>query len=288
MFKKQNLDIEPSSLPVLIFLKDNGRASVTQIASALNFTHPAVIHLLKKMEKRKLLSVFGDEGDRRKRLVKLSSYGYEVLDSSSALLEEITLSVTELFSSAGYDYINVMDSLEKSLDNKTLYVRIEERIKKRNMDSVEILRYSPQLKDKFKSINVEWLERYFKVEQEDERILNNPGEIISSGGEIFFASIDGNIIGTCAMIKKSEQEFELAKMAVTEKARGRQAGKKLALAAIGFAYSEGAASIVLETNQKLNAAVRLYESLGFEYVKASDESKYKRTTVKMKMDLKNI
>lgn len=288
LFKSQNLDIEPSWLPLLIYLEDNGNASVTEIASAMNFTHPAVIHLLNKMENRKLILVFGDKDDRRKRLVKLSDYGRKILDSSSSLLEEIRLSVVDLFNSGGCNYLNVMDSLERSLEEKNLLLRIEERIKKRHIDSVDILKYSPQFKDNFKSLNIEWLEKYFAVEPEDERVLNNPEDIILKGGEIFFASIEGNVVGTCAMIKKNENEYELAKMAVTEKARGRQAGKKLALAAIGFAYSNGAASIVLETSQKLNAAVRLYEDLGFEYAEASEASKYKRTTMKMKMDLKNI
>ena len=40
--------------------------------------------------------------------------------------------------------------------------------------------------EKFKSLNLEWLDRYFKVEPIDELVLNNPErEIVDKGGFIF-------------------------------------------------------------------------------------------------------
>jgi ribosomal protein S18 acetylase RimI-like enzyme len=75
-------------------------------------------------------------------------------------------------------------------------------------------------------------------------------------------------------------------MAVTEKAQGKQAGKKLALAVIGFAYSKGAKSVILETSSILRTAISLYESIGFKNVPGSFDSKYSRTTLRMKLDLK--
>ena len=285
IFRSQNLDIEPSWLPVLLYLDENDSASVSEIAAAMYFTHPAVIHLLKQMEKRRLLETFTDAGDKRKRIVKLSGTGVNVLSTAGPLLNEIKLSVGDLMNSGSYNFVFLMDYLEEALGGKNFYRLTEERIKKRMIDSVDILKYSPRYKEQFKLLNTEWLEKYFNVEPEDERILNNPKDIISGGGEIFFASLNGNIIGTCAVIKKNGEEYELAKMAVTEKARGKQAGKKLALAAIGFAYSKGAKFLVLETSQKLHAAVGLYENLGFEYISNDGVSKYERTTIKMKMDL---
>ena len=65
-----------------------------------------------------------------------------------------------------------------------------EKNKKRLLDSVEILRYSPRYKNDFMQLNYEWLNKYFRVEEEDKKILSNPEEvIINKGGEIFFARI---------------------------------------------------------------------------------------------------
>ncbi len=285
IFKSQNINIEPSLLPVLLYLNENESASVQELASALNFTHPAVIHLLKQMSKRDMVDTFADRDDGRKRMIRLSGNGKKILDSAEDVLDEIRISVKELVGSPGYDFMVIMDQLEKTLNEKTLIKRTEERIKQKLMSLVDILKFTPAHKEQFKLLNLEWLEKYFKVESEDERILNNPESIVSDGGEIFFASLNNEIIGTCAVIKKNAGEFELAKMAVAEKAQGKQAGKKLALAAIGFAYSNGAKSLVLETSRKLPAAVGLYERLGFEYLHDNPESKFERATFKMKLDL---
>lgn len=285
IFRSQNINIEPSWLPLLLYLEKTESVSIKETAQVLNFTHPAVIHLLKQMEKRNLISTFTDNSDKRKRLIELNEEGRKLLVSAEPLLDEIKITVNELINSSGYDFIHILDILEKTMSMKNLKIRTEERIKQKMMNSVDILKYSTPFKQEFKILNLEWLTKYFKVEPEDEKILNTPEEIISKGGEIFFASINNEIIGTCAVIKRSSEEFELAKMAVTEKAQGRQAGKKLALAAIGFTYSKGGKRLILETSRKLPAAVSLYEKLGFEYVNDSSPSKYERTTFKMRLNL---
>lgn len=62
----------------------------------------------------------------------------------------------------------------------------------------------------------------FKLEATDRGVLDNAEElIIKRGGRIFFASHAAHgIVGTCALLRKGENEFELTKMGVLEKARG--------------------------------------------------------------------
>ena len=63
---------------------------------------------------------------------------------------------------------------------------------------------------------MEWLEKYFTVEPIDKEILNSPGEeVIKKGGEVFFALLDNEVVGTCAVIKVGRKTYELTKMAVT-------------------------------------------------------------------------
>ena len=133
---------------------------------------------------------------------------------------------------------------------------------------------------------IEWLEKYFKVEPEDEKLLGNPQEeIINKGGEIIFAKYRDEVVGTAALIKSSEAEYELAKMAVTEKVQGRQIGKKLAEEIISLAKQKNAEVLFLETNVKLNAAMKLYKKLGF-ILTENHNSKYARSTIKMEIKLK--
>ena len=186
----------------------------------------------------------------------------------------------------GIDLSAELEKIEFALHKDSFQSRIKSAYKERIIKDVEILSYKKDYKDIFRDLNYEWLNKYFEVEPEDEKILNDPEkEIIKKGGQIFFARINGEIVGTCAAIKIDKTTYELAKMAVTEKAKGKQAGKKLALAVIGFSWSKKAKYITLETSSKLAAAVNLYKSLGFVTVPDKEPTKYKRKVFKMVLEL---
>jgi len=137
----------------------------------------------------------------------------------------------------------------------------------------------------FELLNREWLERYFEVETVDEVHFNNPIEtIIDKGGKIFFVSLGGQIIGTCALIKDGNS-YELAKMAVTEKAQGLGAGKFLIEAALDYATSIKANKVYLSTNSKLHSAIHLYEKYGFKHMGMPDCASYARCDMIMEKQL---
>ncbi|MFV8465225.1 hypothetical protein [Flavobacterium sp. LB1P62] len=55
-------------------------------------------------------------------------------------------------------------------------------------NTVEIIPFTTALTEPIKTLNIEWLNKYFKVEPKDEIVLSNPqGEIIDKGGMIFYA-----------------------------------------------------------------------------------------------------
>ena len=287
IYQSQRLGFEPSWFTVTSFLSKNGPASIQDISAALNVSHPAVIQVANQMTAKNLIETSKDPDDKRKRILKLSSEGIQLFESLRPVLENIEDSVKEIINTTGYDLLHVIERIESALEEKSLYERTAERIKSRMMDEIEIVRYSKKYKDYFRDLNYEWLQKYFEIEPEDVKILTDPeGTILNKGGGILFARYKNQIVGTCAAIKIDNTTYELAKMAVTEKFQGRQIGKKLALAVIGFAYSKGAARVTLETSRKLGPAVNLYTNLGFEYLKTDpSDSKYKRTTIKMKLDL---
>jgi len=153
------------------------------------------------------------------------------------------------------------------------------------MDEIKIITYIPKYKKQFKELNYEWLNKYFEIEPMDEEILSNPEKIIDEGGQIFLAVINGEAVGTAALIKMNESTFELAKMSVTEKHQGKSIGKKLCQAAIDYAKGKKFKNIFLESNSKLTPALNLYKKLGFRFLPKKVSSHYKRCDVKMIMDL---
>ena len=107
----------------------------------------------------------------------------------------------------------------------------------------------------------------FVLEEVDRKILQNPkSTILDPGGFILFAEAkDLGPIGTCALMKIEDGVFELTKMGVLERARGRKAGELLLSAALERAKSMEIDTLFLLTNAKCVAAIKLYEKLGFEH-----------------------
>jgi ribosomal protein S18 acetylase RimI-like enzyme len=152
----------------------------------------------------------------------------------------------------------------------------------RNRPTVEIIPYKPAYRDDFRRLNVEWLEKYFYVEDIDNRVLSDPEtHILSGGGFIFFALVGPDVVGTAALIKADNDRYELSKMSVTEGFKGLGIGRQLASAAIRRFEKTGARELYLESNSQLTPAISLYESLGFVHQPARDDSEYMRADVYM-------
>ena len=87
------------------------------------------------------------------------------------------------------------------------------------------------------------------------------------------------------MIPRGDDEFELAKLAVTPSAQGRGLGRRLVQSAIAFAGERGAKRVSLVSNSGLGPALRLYESLGFEHGPIPDPRPYADADVFMVLTL---
>lgn len=152
-------------------------------------------------------------------------------------------------------------------------------------DGLEIIAFESRYRDDFKRLNVAWLQRYFHVEPIDEQVLSNPErDILSSGGAILFARLYDQIVGTVALKREGDAEFELTKMAVDEAFQGRGFGKRLLDAACDHAKALGAPRVILYSQRALRAAVTMYAKYGFEEVPLTDK-RYSRCDIKMQREL---
>ena len=151
-----------------------------------------------------------------------------------------------------------------------------------NVDStIEIIPFSSDLAAPIRTLNIEWLEKYFKVEPKDEIVLSDPQhEIIDKGGLIFYAKYKDLIVGTVSLLKIDETTFELSKMAVSEEVQGLGIGQQLMLHCLAVAEEKGIQKLVLYSNRKLLSAIHLYEKFGFSEVPL-EEAVYERADIKM-------
>ena len=148
---------------------------------------------------------------------------------------------------------------------------------------ITVSNWQPALAADFRRLNVEWLEEFFRVEPIDERVLSNPQqEIIDARGEILFALLDGQAIGTAALKRQGPGRFELTKMAVTREFRGQGVGRLLVNAAIERFANLGGTELYLESHSSLLPALQLYESVGFRHApRPGGPSPYDRADVYM-------
>lgn len=148
-------------------------------------------------------------------------------------------------------------------------------------NTVIIIPFSDELKEAIKTLNEEWLVRYFKIEPKDEMILSNPQKyIIDPGGMIFYAQYNNTIVGTVSLMKINETDFELSKMAVTDGVQGLGIGKKLLDHCVQVAREQQMKKLILYSNRKLTPAIHLYEKYGFVEV-ALEDGVYERADIKM-------
>ena len=152
--------------------------------------------------------------------------------------------------------------------------------------SIDIIDYEAALKPYFVKLNVEWIEKYFKVEQHDVETLEMCETfILDRGGHIYFArDTEGVILGTVALEKVGHAAFDVIKMAVAPAAQGRQIGKKLMLHVIEQARVLGAKELFLESNTRLVPAVALYRKVGFVEIPLLD-SPFERANIRMLLTL---
>ncbi|MEO1042468.1 MAG: GNAT family N-acetyltransferase [Pseudomonadota bacterium] len=141
----------------------------------------------------------------------------------------------------------------------------------------------------FKSLNLAWIEQYFEVETKDFEMLSDPnGSILSKGGRILLAELDGEVVGTVALIPMAKPGvIELAKMAVRDGLRGHGIGEALMVAAKTEALTMDGQKIWIETHNSLEAALKLYQKSGFRPLGADEWSPtpYSRCNAQFLLDL---
>jgi putative acetyltransferase len=150
---------------------------------------------------------------------------------------------------------------------------------------VEIIEYENKYQPDFYKLNIEWLDKYNLTESHDLMILDNPEDtIISKGGFIWLAKVEDKIVGSAALIKESDEIFELAKMAVADEFKGKGISKLLIEVCIDKAKKIGAGKLELFSNHQLITALGLYQKYGFHHV-AVTNSPFETADVKMEMKL---
>ena len=140
--------------------------------------------------------------------------------------------------------------------------------------TITILPYSPEHASVFDRLNRAWIEEYFTIEPFDDLVLTQPEKyILEGGGEIWFAALNGEVVGACALLTFAPGIFEFTKLGVDEKARGQGVARTLLLHCRDRAKAKGAHTLKIFTSSKLIPANALYRSENFVEIEMTPEQK---------------
>lgn len=287
IYKMYDADFSPKWFPVFFILAEGEAKTITEIAELIGHSQPSVTKIIKEMGKAGLVQDNLKTQDKRRNVAGLTTKGKTLAEKMKIQNADVAAAVDSIMEEATHDLWEAIAEWEFLLDQKSLLKRVQDQKKLRESKDVQIVEFQPQYKAAFKELNEEWISNYFEIEDTDRKALENPETyILDKGGKIFVALYKDEPLGVCALIKMDDPEyqFEMAKMAVSPKAQGKNMGFLLGQEVIRSATESGASKIYLESNTILKPAINLYYKLGFKKI-SGRPTPYKRANIQMELSL---
>lgn len=265
--RAMGVNAQPAELALLAAIDRLGPMTISAAVEALGVSQPAVTRTAGTLVERGALTAESDEGDQRQRTLRLTRQGRAIVGKAKRdAWPLIGAALSSMCTPLEGTLLEQLASLERQLGERPLEARAL-ALAGTTDDALAIREWSDDLAKDFYAINAEWISAMFSLEEKDREILSKPRKtIIDRGGFILFVeSAELGVVGTCALMKIEEGVFELTKMGVLERARGRGAGERLLETALARASAMDIETLYLLTSSKCTAAIKLYEKLGFEH-----------------------
>jgi len=288
IYEVYDIELEPKWFPVFYILSDKGEKTITEVATEIGHSQPSVSKIIREMSRKGLVLEKKDARDGRRNVLQLSKKGIRLTEKIKHQYTDVNKAIESISTQTENDLWKAIEEWEFLLEQKSLLQRVNGIRKERESKMVKIVPYHTKYRKAFIELNKEWISKYFKMEDSDKKILNNPEEyILDPGGCILVALYNDEPVGVCALIKMNDPEFdfELAKMAVSPKVQGKNIGWLLGKSIVEKALQMKASVIYLESNTILKPAINLYHKLGFHKI-SGRSTPYQRCNIQMALTLK--
>ena len=270
------MGIEPNWHVIFLLLKEKGKLTVTEIASILGFSHPAMIKITRKMKDQGYLETFKDPNDGRKTFIQLSQKGKKALPAFEKEWHRIQEILKELVSDVFLDNLN---QLEYNFDNLGFQERYQKRFGPkaytiRNANPSEFKAIGKLMVDVYSGLDgfpkADEQPQYYKTlanigdftqkpEVELLTAISNDKKIL--GAVLYFGDMQQYGAGGIVTLEKNASGFRL--LAVDPSARGLGIGRALSVACIEKARKKRHAQVIIHSTAYMKVAWKMYEKLGF-------------------------
>jgi DNA-binding MarR family transcriptional regulator len=120
------IDFEAKLFPLFYYLSLKNEAGIMEIAEALHVSHPAVIQTAKELEKKGLISSKKSSVDARKRNLKITQKGKELLPKLQKIWADITEVNQHIISQQQHDILAAVQEIENVWAEKKYLDRFKE------------------------------------------------------------------------------------------------------------------------------------------------------------------
>ncbi len=280
LYDSRALSLEPNWHVLLIYLERWGPVSVTEVATALRVSHPAVIELARRMEAANLVETSADPADGRRRMLQLSAEARRRLPEFRRIWQVAGEELEALIEvTAGGDALAGLAVIEAELDQAELDVRISRALEPA---------FSAPRPDVAGVVTIRSV-----VEQDRDAGLHIARELVRTPdtyaydpgisddelwrywcpedpGAGFAAELDGSLVGIFVIrpnVPGPGAHVANASYAVRADMRGVGLGRRMGEASLQLAAERGYRAMQFNTVVTTNRhAIRLWHSLGFRIV----------------------
>jgi len=246
-----------------VIVKSEQPLTILDIADQIDFSHISVKNVVRELEKENLVTVQPNPTDKRSKLISLSEGGEALLKELSPVWQSFSLALKEIFDRGHPDILSILDRIDYAIESKPIY----ERINDVHAEKVRIVDYKPSFAGKFFELAAPWLSEVLngELEEEDKYTLSRPEQAyLQTGGFLFFAQYERQIVGCVVLKRLNDDTFEFAKLFINPHFRKLGIATKLIERCVTRCKENYATELWLQTTMSMPQAHKLYYKLGFE------------------------
>ena len=125
-YRSNGIEFEPKWFPLYYLLSQEKEIGIMEIAQKLNISHPAVIQLGKELEKNGWITSTKSKEDARKRLLKLSKKGINLLPQLQLIWDDIREVNRQVVDAQATNILQALEEMEAYFASKSYTERMKE------------------------------------------------------------------------------------------------------------------------------------------------------------------
>ncbi len=132
LYHANGIEFNDSWYLLALVLSTREGISVTEVAEAFGISHAAISQMATAMQRKGLLIGNPDENDRRRTLLYLTREGRFAVEALRPIWDAVGECTVELIASSDKNLLLVISEIEDQLEQRSLFTRVTERLKKDN------------------------------------------------------------------------------------------------------------------------------------------------------------